>query len=139
MGTPCFTSETKNRPRTLWAWQTIALSLIFINMKWLAMLLAAMIVASDVGWIAADSTTSSDHDRIQILLEYNRRLVRMTENYLKDRPRIPPDYQGVSDKEYLRRYRLERPLKIPPKDLVIVEPVDDEPVAAPKPHSPKKK
>jgi len=95
-------------------------------MKWIGVVFSAALVMMPIGLRAGtNSTALSDNDRIHILLEYNRRLVRETEKYLRERPRIPADYQGVSDKEYLRRYKLEKPLKTVPPDLEI-PPADDE-------------
>jgi hypothetical protein len=66
--------------------------------------------AATAGSSKGISKASNDHEKILLMLEYHQRMVKNTEAYLRDRAKIPADYQDVADKEYLRRAKLEKPL-----------------------------
>jgi hypothetical protein len=74
------------------------------------MLLAALSFALAGRTAFAGPSSVTDYEKIQISLEYNKRMVGIIDNYLKDRSKIPADYQAVSDKEFLRRAAAEKPL-----------------------------
>lgn len=78
-------------------------------MKLVARLLLTVFTFSLAGFAQADMS-STDYEKIQIMLEYNQRMVKNTEAYLRDRAKIPADYQDVADKEYLRKAKLEKPM-----------------------------
>lgn len=76
-----------------------------------ALALLGTSMAADIagGSSSSSSGGKTDIDQINTMLEYNQRMVSLAEGYLRDRAKIPADYQAASDKEFLRRAKLEKP------------------------------
>jgi hypothetical protein len=80
------------------------------------MLLSLLAIGFSTSLLLAETATKSTVvkqrpiEKIEIMLEYNQRMVNMIQNYMKDRGQIPDDYRDVSDNEFLRRAKMEKPM-----------------------------
>lgn len=76
----------------------------------LGLMMSALPLAVHAEPMKKSSSSTSSIEKIQSMLEYHQRMVTMTQSYLKDRTQIPADYQAVSDTEFLRKAKLEKPV-----------------------------
>ncbi len=84
-----------------------------MNKKFLRTLVASALPLIAATALHAEETNANvgEADKIAIMLEYNTRMVNITENYLKERERIPEAYRGVTDHAFLERAKNEKPAK----------------------------